>query len=147
MREGRERPISAELRRAPTENAEHAEAGWNGSEGKEASALSERRVGDPALLGEFGGDELLKVGERAEMGEFVGMEGKLEGFLGEDHELGESKGVEAEVGGEADGLGGGLELRAERAFHEAFDDAVDDRGEVRGVAGLAELKRGGVGRR
>jgi hypothetical protein len=71
--------------------------------------------GSKTLLGEFGGDEAVEISERAEAGEFFGREGQLERLLDEDHELGEREGIEAEVGGEADFLGGHLESRAERA--------------------------------
>lgn len=90
----------------------------------------------------------MEVGEGAEAGEFFGREGELERFLDQNDELGEREGIEAEVGGEADLLGGHLESRAERAFHEALDDAENNRGEVSGVTGAAVVERGIVsGRR
>jgi hypothetical protein len=71
--------------------------------------------GAKTLLGEFGGDEVVEIRKGAEAEEFFGREGQLERLLDEDHELGEREGIEAEVGGEADFLGGHLESRAERA--------------------------------
>ena len=67
------------------------------------------------LLGEFGGDEAVEVGEGAEARKFLGREGELERFLDQNDELGEREGIEAEIGGEADFLGGHLESRAEGA--------------------------------
>jgi hypothetical protein len=80
-----------------------------------AGEIRPGRVEDPALLGEFGGDEAVEVGEGAEAGEFFGREGELERLLDQNDELGEREGIEAEIGGEADLLGGHLESRAERA--------------------------------
>ncbi len=103
--------------------------------------------GSKTLLGEFGGDEAVEISERAEAGEFFGRERELERLLDQNDELGEREGIEAEVGGEADFLGGHLESRAERAFNEALDDAENNRGEVSGVAGAAVVECGSVGGR
>jgi len=103
--------------------------------------------GSKTLLGEFGGDEAVEVGEGAEAGKFLGRESELERFLNQNDELGEREGIEAEIGGEADFLGGHLESRAERAFHIPLDDTENNRGEVRGVTGAAVVERGGVGGR
>jgi hypothetical protein len=55
----------------------------------------------------------VEVGEGAKAGEFFGREGELERFLDQNDELGEREGIEAEIGGEADFLGGHLESRAQ----------------------------------
>ena len=57
----------------------------------------------------------MEISERAEAGEFFGRERELERLLDQNDELGEREGIEAEVGGEADFLGGHLESRAEGA--------------------------------
>jgi hypothetical protein len=57
----------------------------------------------------------VEVGEGAEAGEFLGREGELERLFDQNDEFGEREGIEAEIGGEADFLGGHLESRAERA--------------------------------
>ena len=104
--------------------------------------------GSKTLLGEFGGDEAVEIGERAEAGEFFGREGELERFLDQNDELSEREGIEAEVGGEADFLGGHLESRSQGTFYVALDDTENNRGEVRGVTGAAVVERGIVsGRR
>ena len=112
-----------------------------------AGEIRKERVVYPALLGQFGGDEAVEVGEGAEAGEFLGREGELERFLDQNDELGEREGIEAEVGGEADFLGGHLESRAEGTFYVPLDDTENNRGEVRGVMGPAVVERGGVGGR
>ncbi len=71
--------------------------------------------GSKTLLGEFGGDEAVEIGEGAEARKLFGREIELERFLDQNDELGEREGIEAEVGGEADFLGGHLESRAEGA--------------------------------
>jgi hypothetical protein len=98
------------------------------------------------VLAEFGADELMQIGERAEAGEFVGLERELEGFFDEDYELRERERIEGEVFDEADFIGGGLEFGSEWALDEAFDHTVKDRGQMGGVAREAILTRGGVGR-
>ena len=80
-----------------------------------AGEIRRGRVGDPALLGEFGGDEAVEVGEGAEARKLFGREIELERFFDQDDELGEREGIEAEIGGEADFLGGHLESWAEGA--------------------------------
>jgi len=80
-----------------------------------AGEIRKERVVYPALLGQFGGDEAVEVGEGAEAGEFLGREGELERLFDQNDEFGEREGIEAEIGGEADLLGGHLESRAERA--------------------------------
>ena len=105
------------------------------------------RVEDPALLGEFGGDEAVEIGEGAEARKFLGREGELERLFDQNDEFGEREGIEAEIGGEADFLGGHLESRAQGTFYVALDDTENNRGEVRGVAGPAVVERGGVGGR
>ena len=77
----------------------------------------------------------MEVGEGAKAGEFFGREGELERFLDQNDELGEREGIEAEIGGEADFIGGHLESRAEGTFHIPLDDTENNRGEVRGVTG------------
>ena len=89
----------------------------------------------------------MEVGEGAEARKLFGREIELERFFDQDDELGEREGIEAEIGGEADFLGGHLESRAQGAFYEALDDTENNRGEVRGVTGAAVVERGGVGGR
>jgi hypothetical protein len=55
----------------------------------------------------------VEVGEGAKAWEFFGRESELERFLDQNDELGEREGIEAEIGGEADFLGGHLESRAQ----------------------------------
>ena len=57
----------------------------------------------------------MEIGEGAEAGELFGRESELERFLDQNDELGERERIEAEIGGEADFLGGHLESRAEGA--------------------------------
>ena len=90
---------------------------------------------------------MLEIGERAEAGELVGLEGKLKGGVDQDNEFHEREGIEREVLDEADLVGGGLEFRSERTRDVVLDDAVEDRGEKGGVALRPEANGGEVGRR
>jgi len=103
----------------------------------------------PALpwASDFGGDEILEIGERAEAGEFVGLEGQLKGGFDQDNEFREGERIEREVLDEADLFGGGLQFRAEGTRDVVLDDAVENRGEMGGVALRPEANGGEVGRR
>ena len=102
---------------------------------------------------EFAVEENVEVAERAEMAQFVVVDGHGQDVLGEYHNFHHGEGIEAEIldkaeiAGGSGAVGGGREFLAEGTFDEAFDDAGDDGGEVGGVAGGAEGECGFEGGR
>ena len=118
------------VRGGVTGTSRAASRGWRGGAGGDAGGAGlGGEGGREREAAEFAFNELGHVTEGAEVPEFLVGDRHGKNVFGEDDDLHEGEGIEAEIFDEPEVGTGGREFGAPLAFDKALDDAGDDRGE------------------